>query len=244
MRAYNSMVMDRRVVARLVFCVVALLAGIAAASAAEMKSGGGLLGPSQGTVGGGVIGSNRGGAGGVSNPEPGGSAGSFGGPGASAGPRATTSSRPGYLGGRVDETVPGEPTVTEVSTIINVQQLGQCDLSTRSISPDQRLAGGNRQRLQYGSSIIAPKAGGRYRGSRHVMLASYQEELGKGTPDVVLAGTYLGIVAETPVTARSVSDLSNVLCVPVSADMADRIAAIAEAQREKLAAEAQADANK
>ena len=108
MRAYNSMVMDRRVVARLVFCAVALLAGIAAASAAEMKSGGGSLGPSQGTVGGGVIGSNRGGAGGVSNPDPGGPAGSFGGPEASAGPRATTSSRPGYLGGRVDETVPVE----------------------------------------------------------------------------------------------------------------------------------------
>ena len=101
-----------------------------------------------------------------------------------------------------------------------------------------------RSRLQYGSGFIAPKTGGHYRGSRHVMLASYQEELGKGTPDVVLAGTYLGIAAETTVTARSVSDLNEVLCVPVSAALADRIADIAEAQRQKLAAEAQAGPNK
>lgn len=252
MRTYNSSVMDRRLSLRLalsaaVLCAAALLAGISAAPAAEMKSGGGAIGPSQGTVGGGVAGSNRGGAGGVSNPDPGGSAGSFGSPGSSSGPNATSNVRPGYLGGRVQETVPGgddptdpgviNPLATDTAT---ARQLGQCDLSaTRGLTPEQRIAGWNGRRLQYGSSMIASKAEGRYRGSRYVMLASYQEELGKGRPDAVLAGTYLGIAAETPVTVRAVSELSDALCVPVSADLAERIAIIAEAQRQKLESEGQ-----
>jgi len=280
MRAYNSSVIDHRFLVRIAFCAVALIAGASAVPAAEVKSGGGAIGPSQGTVGGGVTGSNVGGAGGVSNPDPGGSTGAFGSPGSASGPLSTTSSRPGYLGGRVDQTVPvdPDPTLPTESGSNNPQptqptesggsnnplstttlptepgsnnllstmhpqeflQLGRCDVSaTRGLKPEQRMVGSNGRRLQYGSSMITSKTAGRYRTSRHVMLAGYQEELGKSKPDAVLAGTYLGIVADTPVTARTVAELNHALCVQVSEDLMERIATIAEAQRQKLASEGQ-----
>ena len=219
-----------RLLARLALCVAVGMALGSGAFAAEVKAGGGAIGPGQGTIGGGTS-ANRGGAGGVSNPDPGGPAGNFGEPGASTGPAGQASTRPGYLGGRT-ATTPVEPVEVRVLTR---QDLGRCDMtSNRLVSAEQRMAGPNLARIDYGAGVVAPDLRGRDPGAVRSMLAGYQEELAKSRPDPALAGTYLGIAAVDEVTAGKVYEVSEALCVPVSVDMAEAIATVAEAQRQKL----------
>lgn len=240
MKAYMSGTKQRRLLTRMALCAAVVLISASGAPAAETRAGGGAIGPSQGTAGGGVIGANRGGASGISNPSPGGPAGSFGGSEGTVGPRATTNSRPGYLGGRITDTTPGTDPPPAAAVAATSQQLGHCDLTAnRMLTPEQRMVGGNGRRLQYGSSVMAPNVQSRHQGSLHALLASYQEELEKSRPDPMLAGVYLGIAANVPVSAREVSALSEALCVPVDANVAEQIASVAEAQRQKLAGEKQ-----
>lgn len=230
MRTNATLGRHGRLLARLALCLAVGMALGPGAFAAEVKAGGGAIGPGQGTIGGGTA-ANRGGAGGVSNPDPGGPAGSFGEPGASTGPAGQANTRPGYLGGRT-ATTPVEPVEVRVLTR---QDLGQCDMTSNRLVPaEQRMAGPNLARIDYGAGVVAPDLRGRDPGAVRSMLAGYQEELAKIRPDPALAGTYLGIAAVDEVTAGKVYEVSEALCVPVTVDLAEAIATVAEAQRQKL----------
>lgn len=217
--------------------IVATLCAAAVMLAPEVGAqgkNGSALGPSAGTVGGGASGaSNRGGAAGISNPSPGGSPSSFGGPTQSSGPQSTETSRPGYLGGRTTEPVtPPPPTPQPPGTLtLTVAQFGKCPMQSGGSGPQARLRGNNHGRInavaQYLTQSQATNA------TTHYLLADMQEELEKPRPDVTLAATYLGIAANVPVTPALVSEVSESLCSPVSRSMAEVIAPIAETQRQR-----------
>jgi len=77
--------------------------------------------------------------------------------------------------------------------------------------------------------LLAP--GTKLPGSAILLLANYQAELEKRTPNPVLAGTYLGMVAKVPVTPQLISKVSSGMCVIAPSDQQDRIANVAEEQR-------------
>lgn len=217
---------------------------LAPAYAQQSKSGGGALGPSAGSVGGGPAGaSNRSGAEGVSNPSPGGAPSSLGGPGLSSGPRGTETSRPGYLGGRPSETQPPAPpppvpgdTVTPTLTEYTVQQFGHCPVPGAPATPQQRMSGGNGERVEAVAQYLSHGAPHRDATARN-LVANLQEELEKPQPDLTLVGTYLGLASRSPVTSSLVEDVSASLCAPVTGGAAQQVAEVAEAQREKLRAD-------
>lgn len=204
---------------------------------AQAKSGNSVGAPT-GAVGGGATGaSNRGGAGGISNPSPGGGSASTGQPGMSSGPRASETSRSGYLGGRttdiVDPPVNPPPGITISS--ITVTQFGKCPVPGGALSHEARISGSNIGRLETVSRYLA--RGPKKDGSTTYLLADLQEELQKAKPDLTLAGTYLGIIAKTAITPQLTMDIGESLCAPMSPNAAEQIAAIAEVQRRKLAKE-------
>jgi hypothetical protein len=211
------------------------------AYAQQSKSGGGALGPAAGSVGGGATGaSNRGGAGGVSNPSPGGGPSNAGSPGQSAGPQGTETSRPGYLGGRTTEVEPPTPpppppggTVTLAA--YSVQQFGNCPVPGLQAAPQQRMSGGNGERVEAVAQYLN-QGHRRDDSTARNLVANMQEELEKPQPDLTLVGTYLGIASRTQVTSTLVEDVSASLCAPVTGSAAQTIAEVAEAQREKLRA--------
>ena len=66
----------------------------------------------------------------------------------------------------------------------------------------------------------------------HVLIASFQEEMMKPTPDPAVAGTYLGLIAHTEVTPVLVEDVCFHLCVEAgSRETAGQVASNAEAVR-------------
>lgn len=210
--------------------------------AQQTKTGGGSLGPAVGSVGGGAAGgSNRGGASGISNPSPGGAPSSVGAPGQNAGPRGTETSRPGYLGGRVQEdeapALPPSPPPAPGDTITiaeyNAVHFGDCPTPGTPADPRQRMSGSNEGRIQAVAQHLAH--GARQDGATaRYLIANIQEELERPQPDLPLIGTYFGLASRAPVTPRLVEDVSISLCTPVTGSAAQSIADIAEAQRDKL----------
>lgn len=212
---------------------------------------------------GGNQGITPGGAGGVSNPAPGGGPTSLGGPQQSAGPQASENNRPGYLGGYVapDNAAAGdEPppvvisdqttetttgtTATETTTGTNVQAAvaGQRKMACEDIhggfqNPSHRMTGVNGDRIELAGAMIHPDIEAREVRMLRLLIASFQEELQKRQPDELLAGTYLGVAADIPVTEEMVLRLSESLCVPVPPQRAGSIASVAETQRQKLNSE-------
>jgi hypothetical protein len=203
---------------------------------------GSALGPVGGTLGSGAsAGSNRGGAAGVSNPSPGGSPSSLGGPAQSSGPQSMETSRPGYLGGRTtnttDPTDPINPVTPPTQApgattpILNVTQFGKCPTVSAS-SPQTRMSGNNSGRINTVANYLSP--GQESSATARYLLADMQEELEKPHPDLTLAATYLGIASGVPITPALVSEVSESLCSPVSHSMAEAIAPAAEAQRTRM----------
>lgn len=219
--------------------VVAALCAAAVVLAPEVGAqgkNGSALGPSGGAIGGGVSGaSNRGGAAGVSNPSPGGSPSSLGGPAQSSGPQSTETSRSGYLGGRATEPVtPPPPTPQPPGTLtLTVAQFGKCPTLSGGNSPQARMSGNNNGRINAVAHYLTQGQARQTNATTHYLLADMQEELEKPQPDVTLAATYLGIAAGVPVTPALVSEVSESLCSPVSRSMAEAIAPIAETQRQR-----------
>jgi len=226
--------------------VISTALAVMPAFAQQTKAGGGALGPAAGSVGGGATGaSNRGGAGGVSNPSPGGTPSTAGSPGQSAGPQGTETSRSGYLGGRSADVEPPTPPPpppppppgdTVTLTSYSVQQFGNCPTSGMQTAPQQRMFGGNGDRVEAVAQYLNH---GARRGDSTAtnLVANMQEELEKPQPDLTLVGTYLGIASRTPVTSALVEDVSASLCAPVTGSAAQQVAEVAEAQREKLRAD-------
>lgn len=168
-----------------------------------------------------------------SNQKPGGYPGSSDANAFSNGPRGTSSSRQGYLGGRNTEALPSPITVTTLVAI----QFRNCPDDGVPPTPSQaRLSGENNERIYIVAQYLAQGLD-ESSSSPHVLLANFQEELEKPIPDLTLAGTYLGITSEVPVTPNLVSEVSASLCVPVTSTMAESIASVAEAQRWRLKVE-------
>lgn len=195
-------------------------------------------GRTAGATHGGNQGITPGGASGMSNPAPGGGPASLGDPQQSAGPRATQNTRPGYLGGYVppDEPSPPPPTVITTTAIqgVSADESVCQDLRGGFRNPSQRMTGPNGERLNAASDMIHPESEAREVQALRLLLANFQEELLKQSPDLTLAGTYLGVAADLPVTEQMVAQLADSLCVPVRKDQAGSIAAVAEVQRQKV----------
>ena len=98
-----------------------------------------------------------------------------------------------------------------------------------SLNTANRLAGRNLGRFRQVQSLLAPER--KLPGSAILLLANYQTELEKKNPNAVLAGTYLGMVAQVPVTPELISKASSMMCVIPPSDQRDRIANVAEEQR-------------
>lgn len=194
-------------------------------------------GRTAGATHGGNQGITPGGASGVSNPAPGGGPASLGEPQQSAGPQASQNARPGYLGGYAapDEPPPPPPTVT-TTTIQGVSpHESVCeDLRGGFRNPSQRMTGANGERLDAASAMVHPEGEAREVQALRLLLANFQEEMLKRSPDLTLAGTYLGVVADLPVTEEMVAQLADSLCVPVRREQAASIAGVAEVQRRKV----------
>lgn len=211
------------------------------AGAQGVKSGNTVGAPS-GAVGGGTAGStSRSGASGVSNPTPGGSPAMTGGPQSSSGPQANETSRSGYLGGRSTDVVnppvnpPGTPTTY---SSITTAQFGRCPTpGANPMTAQARLSGNNFGRIETVSRHLTSGPKPAKNSNATYLLVDLQEELQKTTPDLILAGTYLGIVSAKAMTPSLAADISESLCAPVSSSAAATIAEVAEAQRRKLAQE-------
>ena len=200
-----------------------------------------------GSAGGSVKGAPRssGGAGTVQG-GPSVSPGGVGGIGSSYGPGSTSSERAGYLHGRTllepepppddgssDDGTPDGGTAGGTTVPQQVNNLNGCnDFVTTDTTLSARLDSSNLARFRRAESLM--KKGGERAGEADYLMASYQEELNKPKPDLLLAGTYLGLVAGAPMTAATIQHISRVLCVPISHDQALGIARAAEGQRRSM----------
>jgi hypothetical protein len=210
------------------------------AGAQGVKSGNTVGAPS-GAVGGGTAGAtSRNGASGVSNPSPGGSPAMTGGPQSSSGPQANQTSRSGYIGGRSTDVVnpPGTPTTYSSITSATTAQFGKCPTpGANPMTAQARLSGDNFGRIETVSRYLTTDPKRANNSNTAYLLADLQIELQKTRPDLVVAGTYLGIVSAKVMTPSLAADISESLCAPVSSSAAAAMSEVAEAQQRKLAQE-------
>jgi len=99
----------------------------------------------------------------------------------------------------------------------------------------QQFGGGNLLRLNAARGLVDPALAASGKIASPYLMGSLQNELVKGTPSTELAGTYLGLVAKTPVTADTVKKIGFQLCARMSDSQAKEIAQVAELQRTALA---------
>jgi len=107
----------------------------------------------------------------------------------------------------------------------------RCEGVAPKMAAAEQLGSKNLRRLNAARGIVDPELAESGRVVSPYLMANLQEELLKPETDSQLAGTYLGLVAKEPVTADKVKQVSNQLCVRVSDEQAQRIAAAAEQQR-------------
>lgn len=190
-----------------------------------------------GTTRGGNQGITPGGSGGVFNPPAGGGPTSVGEPLNSADPQASQNTRPGYLGGYVPPDIPPPPVVVTPSGSVAQgapPQESVCeDMRGGFKSPSHRMTGTNSGRLDSAGALVHPDSEAREVQVLRLLLAIFQEELQKQSPDLTLAGTYLGVAADLPITEEMVAQIADSLCVPVRKDQAASIASVAEVQRQR-----------
>lgn len=191
-------------------------------------------GRTAGATRGGNQGIAPGGASGVSSPAPGGGPPSLGEPQQSAVSQPSQNTSPFYLGGSAAPDEPPAPATGVTMTQGVVPHDSVCeDLRGGFRNPSQRLTGANGERLDAASAMVHPEGEAREVQVLRLLLANFQEEMLKRSPDLILAGTYLGVAAELPVTEEMVAQLAGSLCVPVRKEQAASIAAVAEVQRKK-----------
>jgi len=100
----------------------------------------------------------------------------------------------------------------------------------------QQLGGSNLMRLNEARALVDPSLAASGRIASPYIMANLQEQLIKGTPSTELAGTYLGLVAKSPVSAETVKKIGFRLCARISDAEAKEIARVAEQQRAALVA--------
>lgn len=240
---------------------VACLAVLAGQSAIELIPNAGLSllgrdafaqGQGQGLNGGGHGSGSGGTTGGTAGPQGTGSGGTT----AGSGNRATSGSSNGpggvnqnrYGGGTTvtppPSTTTDDGTTTTSTSVMQMLDSGggnggegfrfshRCaDHYAAGLSPDKRITGNNLQFLSAAQGYLAPSFDPGNNGTGLLLLANYQEELEKLSPDPEVAGTYLGLTAARPVTEPIVARVNALLCVTASAKITDAIAKVAETQR-------------
>jgi len=107
--------------------------------------------------------------------------------------------------------------------------------TARELSFDQRFESDNLVRLYVAGAYLAPvvtqaKLDGT--GSPLLNLAYYQAAAAQTKPDLLLAGTYLGLVTERPMTESVVERVNRVLCLSLTRSQAANVARISEGQRQ------------
>lgn len=113
-----------------------------------------------------------------------------------------------------------------------LQSAARCDdVGGGTMTTSQRFSGQNLSRISAARALLDPATASAPVGEKPYLLASFQEELQKPTPDLALAGVYVGLIAKGQVTPAKVKSVGARLCVPVSNDQAEAIAQAAEQQR-------------
>jgi hypothetical protein len=115
----------------------------------------------------------------------------------------------------------------------------RCEGVAPKMPAAQQLGSRNLRRLNAARGVVDSELAESGRVVSPYLMANLQEELLKPEVDAQLAGTYLGLVAKEPVTADKVKQVGNQLCVRVSDEQAQRIAAAAEQQRNAVVAAAE-----
>jgi len=149
-----------------------------------------------------------------------------------------------YWGGWVipgDEDTGDEPTsVAETplstggggpSAAAGLQALARCDDVSGTMSSAASFSGRNVQRATAARAILAPATVSDDAVPSPYLLVSFQEEVQKPNPDLLVAGTYLGLEAKVPVTEEIVKQVAWRMCVTLDDASAGSIAAAAEVQR-------------
>ncbi len=108
---------------------------------------------------------------------------------------------------------------------------GRCDDVGAGMTADAQYSKANLARMKAAYALIAPEAAAAGEMPSPYLLANFQAELTKANPDMLLAGTYLGLVAKEPVTPDAVKKVCWRMCAPVGGGAAEQIAQVAENQR-------------
>ncbi|MCW5569221.1 MAG: hypothetical protein KIT18_12790 [Burkholderiales bacterium] len=104
------------------------------------------------------------------------------------------------------------------------------DYRYAALTPQQRMVNPNLRRLDFAQRYLAPGFDARDDQTAIRILANYQEEMEKPRPNVLIAATYIAMVATVSVTAAVVEQLNAILCV---AGAPKRVAAIADAVKQQ-----------
>jgi len=115
----------------------------------------------------------------------------------------------------------------------------RCEGVAPKMPAAEQLGSRNLRRLNAARGVVDPGLAESGRVASPYLMANLQEELLKPEVDAQLAGTYLGLVAKAPVTTDKVKQVGNQLCVRMSDEQAQRIAAAAEQQRNAVVAAAE-----
>jgi len=235
---------------------IAALYAVAELAALTGLAGSGPVAPAQaqrqGLSGGGQGTGSGGASGGVASPQGAGAGGSTAGAGLSNGSGNLGSSQgPGPVnqnryGGRPSVESPPPPGETTTTTNTAEYYTGggkggegylfgradRCaDFKSGRMTANERIGGANLERLNAAQHYMAPGFDPLGLRSALYLLANYQQELEKGAPDALLAGTYLGLVSTQPVTPKLIDNVNLMLCITAAPKVVDSIAATADEQR-------------
>lgn len=117
------------------------------------------------------------------------------------------------------------------SASAGLKSAGRCDDVGTGMTADAQYSKANLARMKAAYAIVSPDAAAAGQMPSPYLLANFQAEVTKAKPDMLLAGTYLGLVAEQPVTPEAVKKVCWRMCAPVGGDAAEQIAQVAENQR-------------
>lgn len=137
--------------------------------------------------------------------------------------------------------VPGSGGGQSVNARNVLDGVARCEGVTPGMAPAQQFSGNNLLRLNTARGVVDPELAASGKIASPFLMGNLQEELIKAAPNAELAGTYLGLIAKAPVTADAVKKIGFQLCARINDAQAKEIAAIAETQRETLAAAAKSN---
>jgi hypothetical protein len=120
---------------------------------------------------------------------------------------------------------------SSVNVRTTLQSAARCDDVGGGMPMNQRVSGANLNRIASARAILDSGGAPAESVTSPYLLANFQEELEKATPDLTLAGLYVGLIAKGPVTPTTVKQVCTRLCVKVSDGQAADIAKAAELQR-------------